>query len=285
MPLRPADEDVRQVPQRHQPLGARQPRVEDGRIQGVRLGLAVEPAEPGHARPRCRRWSRRLRSMMRPQMARMVPLAMGSRISTLSCQRGASTSSQSAGASSARDDPAVVGDHRRRAVDRIVEVARPDAARADVRRPRRDGTARAASRRTPRSKIVVGPPNQTSACGLTRSNRRRSRISCEPMSSQRTSMSGCSRLEGLLEQGELVAAVGRVDDDRGAAVAAARRGAASATRGQRRRTSGVILARIRQAPFVVTVLGPPPPARADWRTAGAPRAPRPAAAGRSYSPV
>ena len=34
-------------------------------------------------------------------MARIVPLAMGSRIRTSSCQRGSSTSSQSGGASSA----------------------------------------------------------------------------------------------------------------------------------------------------------------------------------------
>ena len=89
--------------------------------------------------------SRMLRSMMRPQMARMVPLAIGSRMSTLSRQRGASTSSQSCGASARGHDPVVVGDDRRRAVDRIVEVSRPDAVGSDPRRPRPDGTARAAS--------------------------------------------------------------------------------------------------------------------------------------------
>ena len=43
--------------------------------------------------------ARRLRSITSPQIARIVPLAIGSRISTLSYQRGASTSSQSCGAS------------------------------------------------------------------------------------------------------------------------------------------------------------------------------------------
>jgi hypothetical protein len=38
--------------------------------------------------------------MISPQMARIVPLAIGSRISTLSNQRGSSIASQSCGASS-----------------------------------------------------------------------------------------------------------------------------------------------------------------------------------------
>src|SRR2546422_2380948 len=46
--------------------------------------------------------------------------------------------------------------------------------------------------RAPRAKIVAGPPNHTSACGLARSERSRSYTSCEPMSSQRTSTSGWS---------------------------------------------------------------------------------------------
>ena len=155
--------------------------------------------------------------MMSPQMARIVPLAIGSRISTWSCQRGASTSSQSCGASGARHRAAVERDHRRRAVHRPVE---------DRRARRRPGPTDAAQlgrygasseSATPRSKIVVGPPNQTSACGLTRSKRSRSRISWLPMSSQRTSMSGCRRSNAVLEQRELVAAVRRVDDDRRAA--------------------------------------------------------------------
>ena len=41
--------------------------------------------------------------------------------------------------------------------------------------------------------FVFNNPNQTSACGLTRSKRSRSRTSWEPMSSQRTSMSGRRR--------------------------------------------------------------------------------------------
>jgi hypothetical protein len=44
--------------------------------------------------------SRMLRTMMSPQMARIVPLAIGSRMRTLSVQRGSSTSSQSCGACS-----------------------------------------------------------------------------------------------------------------------------------------------------------------------------------------
>ena len=45
--------------------------------------------------------SRMLRTRMSPQMARMVPLAIGSRMTTLSRHRGSSTSSQSWGASAA----------------------------------------------------------------------------------------------------------------------------------------------------------------------------------------
>ena len=44
---------------------------------------------------------RMLRKMMSPQIARIVPLAMGSRMITLSFQRGARMSSQSWGASAA----------------------------------------------------------------------------------------------------------------------------------------------------------------------------------------
>ena len=43
-----ADQDVGQIPERDEPLLARQLRVEHRRVERVRPGLPVEPAEPRH---------------------------------------------------------------------------------------------------------------------------------------------------------------------------------------------------------------------------------------------
>src|SRR5262245_23938809 len=47
--LRATDEDVRKIPERHESFAAGEPFVEDGWVERVGLGLAVEPAQPVHA--------------------------------------------------------------------------------------------------------------------------------------------------------------------------------------------------------------------------------------------
>ena len=212
--LRPADEDVRQVPERDQPLAAGELRVEDRRVQRVGLGLAVEPAEPRHARAPCRRSARRLRSMISPQMARMVPLAIGSRISTLSFQRGREHVVPVAAAprpgAPARLLKAITAGVRYAG---IVEVVRPDAARPDVvgpgrpvRREQRVVHAAVEDRGRPAEPDVglrVHPLEAQPVEDLLRSHVEPAHVDV-----------GMPPLEGVLQQGELVAAVGRVEHDR-----------------------------------------------------------------------
>ena len=160
--------------------------------------------------------------MMRPQIARMVPLAIGSRISTLSCQRGVEhvvpVLRRLVRGAPARLLKAITAG---RPVDAEVEVARADAAGTDAVGPggtvrREQGVVHAAveDRGRPAEPDVglrIDPLEPEPVEDLLRAH-------VEPADVD----VGRAALEGVLEQRELVAAVRRVDHDRRAAVVAAR---------------------------------------------------------------
>ena len=172
---------------------------------------------------------------MSPQIARMVPLAIGSRMTTLSCQRGSSTSSQSCGASSAAHQLAVVGDHRR-ACDRPESRDRPArrrwgrpgpptmADRAGAASPRCRDRSRG---RAPEPDVGLGihPLEPQPVEDLLRAHVEPADVDIGPL-----------RLEGVLQQGELVTAVRGIEHDRRPPVVAA--GSATDERADRRETGG-----------------------------------------------
>ena len=127
---------------------------------------------------------------MAPKIARIVPDSTGFRMSTFPFHFGATTSSQSFGASAAL-------------TARVLYAITSGVMYVPNQRPRGSfaagGTCPAhvgvygssSSSSAARAKISDGAPNQRSACGFAFSARRRSSTSCEPMSTHCTSIVGC----------------------------------------------------------------------------------------------
>ena len=207
-----------------------------------------------------------------PQTARMVPEASGSRIRILPFHFGSSRSSQSRGASLGRDRLRVVDEHRRRAVEGEVEIARLAARGRDRVRPRRPvGSEQAVPRAAREDRVGPAEPDVRLRVRLLRPHPVVDllRAHVEPAHVD----VGMGALELLLDQRQEIAPVGRVEDERRAGVAAAARtGPAAATQDRGGRFGSASSRR--------TVTS----RRAGSRTAGTRRARRPGAGGRRRGP-